>query len=86
MQKPKVSSTLQVKVDARQNNGEDTAAAIVTKVVESEDGNDYTVNLLVFMDTGATQSWKDVSLVEKKDLDDAQAENPQGRVAFWAPR
>ncbi len=81
-QKPSVGRIVHYLVDPRLNHGEEVAAAVVTKVNESEDGD--TVNLRVFLDDGSDLRVGGVSLESKKPKDDDE-DAPQ-RVALWPAR
>lgn len=87
--KASVGRLVHVVVDPRQNNGEDVAAALITKVHES-DGDEQRVNLRVFLDTGADLRWSNVPLVSSRpNEDDEEGVDKSAnsrRVAFTPPR
>lgn len=88
MPKPTVGRFVQTLVDPRVNNGEEVAAALVTKVKKVDDED--RVNLRVFLDTGADLRLTNVEMRDKrpdeKDEDvDTTVEGVQ-RVAFPLPR
>lgn len=88
MPKPSVGRIVHTLVDPRVNNGEDVAAALVTKVRKVDD--DERVNLRVFLDTGADLRLTNVEMRDKRPDEneegvDTTVEGVQ-RVAFWPPR
>ena len=87
MPKPTVGRFVSAVVDPRMNNGEDVAPGLVTKVVESEDG-ETTVNLRVFLDTGADHRYTGVQVHDKRPTDDGEnlPFDNANRVAFWPAR
>lgn len=52
-------------VDPRMNNGDDVAAAMITKVKDGED-KQVLANLRVFLDTGADQRLTNVQVYDKR--------------------
>lgn len=60
--KLKVGSSVQTTVDPRQNNGEEVAAALVTKV-----NDDGTVNLRVFFDSDEVRRVTNVTQVSTEN-------------------
>lgn len=87
MAKPAVGKDVLAVVDPRMNNGEDVAAAKITKVTEVEDG-ETTVNLRVFLDTGADHRYTGVKVHDKRPSEDGKdlPFDNANRVAFWPAR
>lgn len=78
-----VGSPVLVTVDPRQNNGEDVAPGLVTKV--SEVDGEERLNVRVFMDDGSDQRFANVRFESDKPEADDDGKVEQ-RVAFSAPR
>jgi hypothetical protein len=69
MANPHVGQPVLTKVDARNNNGEGVACGLITKVKTDEDDKVTSVNVRVFLDTGADlrQTGVKYSASEPKD-------------------
>ena len=78
-----VGTPVLVTVDPRQNNGEDVAPGLVTKVGEV-DGEER-LNVRVFMDDGSDQRFTNVRFEKKKPEADDDGKVEQ-RVAFAPSR
>lgn len=75
-----VGSVLNVTVDVRKNNGESITPAIVTRIKTGDDG-EVRMNLFVILDTGETDRYNYIPLVDKQP--DEIAEHYPEKVAFW---
>jgi hypothetical protein len=64
MSQPHLGQPVLTKVDPRANNGEDVAPALITRV--KGEGDDQSVNLRVFLDTGADLRVTDVKFATKQ--------------------
>lgn len=89
MKTPSMGRVVLAIVDPRINNGEDEAVGIITRVLDSENGDENRVNLRVLLDTGADQRLSNVLLLdERPDSDEDLPDDVKStrRVAFWPPR
>lgn len=76
MSQPYLGQPVTTKVDPRTNNGLDQAPALVTAVNLDADDKPESVNLRIFLDTGADLTRKSVEFVTKEpDEDDEDVTN-----------
>ena len=94
--KPSLGRTVHVRMDPRENNGADTAPAIITRVWAHESTDTrglprYLVNVRVLSDTSANPELRtSVYLYELRPSDDELEEHyptleARRIVAFWPP-
>lgn len=84
MSQPYLGQPVLTKVDPRTNNGEDVAPALITKV--KGEGDDQSVNVRVFLDTGADTRVTNVKFETKQpdeDSDDVNTDASGVQRACW---
>lgn len=85
MSQPYLGQPVTTKVDPRTNNGLDEAPALVTCVNRDADDNAESVNLRIFLDTGADLTRKGVEFETSKpdDEDDVESDVSGVQRVAW---